>query len=36
MVDATGQPVDMEQYGPGLGGQWIQGGMMGAGHGGTA
>lgn len=32
MVDANGQLVDMNMYGPGLGGQWIQGGMMGTGH----
>lgn len=35
LVDATGQVVDMSTYGPGLGGQWAQGGMMGPGHGGT-
>lgn len=31
MVGANGQVVDMMQYGPGYGGQWIQGGMMGYG-----
>jgi hypothetical protein len=36
MVDANGSAIDMNTYGPGFGGQWIQGGMMGAGHGGTA
>ena len=36
MTGAAGQVIDMDQYGPGFGGQWIQGGMMGAGHGGTA
>ncbi len=36
MVDANGQVIDMDTYGAGLGGQWVQGGMMGAGHGGTA
>jgi hypothetical protein len=36
MVDANGQVIDMDTYGPALGGQWVQGGMMGAGHGGTA
>jgi hypothetical protein len=35
MVDVNGQVIDMDQHGPGFGGQWIQGGMMGAGHGGT-
>lgn len=32
MLDANGQLVDMVQYGPSYGGQWIQGGMMGVGH----
>jgi hypothetical protein len=32
MVDADDQLMDMNMYGPGLGGQWIQGGMMGASH----
>ena len=32
MVDANGQFVGMDMYGPGFGGQWIQGGMMGPGH----
>jgi hypothetical protein len=36
MVDVNGQLIDMNMYGPGFGGQWIQGGMMGAGHAGTA
>jgi hypothetical protein len=36
MVDENGQFIDMEMYGPGFGGQWIQGGMMGTGHAGTA
>lgn len=35
MLDANGQVVDMVQYGPGYGGQWIQGGMMGPFHAGT-
>ena len=35
MVDANGQLVDMDMYGPRFGGQWVQGGMMSAGHGGT-
>jgi hypothetical protein len=34
MVDADGDPVDMDMHGPAFGGQWIQGGMMGSGHGG--
>jgi hypothetical protein len=32
MADANGQLIDMNMYGPGLGGQWVQGGMMGASH----
>jgi hypothetical protein len=36
MVDVNGQLIDMDMYGLGFGGQWIQGGMMGTGHGGTA
>jgi hypothetical protein len=36
MVDANGQVIDMGMYGPGFGGQWIQGGMMGTGHAGMA
>ncbi|MGD8897150.1 MAG: Ig-like domain-containing protein [Acidobacteriota bacterium] len=32
MVDADGELIDMDEHGPGYGGQWIQGGMMGAGH----
>jgi hypothetical protein len=36
MVDANGQVIDMGVYGPGFGGQWIQGGMMGTGHAGMA
>jgi hypothetical protein len=35
MVDADGELIDMDEYGPAFGGQWIQGGMMGAGHAGT-
>jgi hypothetical protein len=31
MVNVNGVVVDMMQYGPGYGGQWIQGGMMGFG-----
>jgi ABC-type transport system substrate-binding protein len=34
MVDADGHPIDMDMHGPTFGGQWIQGGMMGGGHGG--
>jgi hypothetical protein len=36
MVDADGEPIDMDEHGPGFGGQWIQGGMMGAGHAGMS
>jgi hypothetical protein len=32
MVDADGHHVDMDEHGPGFGGHWIQGGMMGPGH----
>lgn len=35
MMDANGQPIDIGQYGPGFGGQWIMGGMMGGFHAGT-
>ena len=36
MADAAGQVIDMNMYGPGFGGQWIQGGMMSGSHGGMA
>ena len=35
MTDVNGQFIDMDMYGPGFGGQWVQGGMMGPGHAGT-
>ncbi|MCM2258367.1 MAG: Ig-like domain-containing protein [Vicinamibacteria bacterium] len=35
MTTRAGQPLDYAQYGPMMGGQWIQGGMMGASHGGS-
>ena len=35
MVDANGRIVDMDQNGPGSGGQWITGGVMGGSHAGT-
>ena len=34
MVDANGRPVDLDQYGMPMGGQWATQGMMGATHGG--
>jgi hypothetical protein len=36
MTTQTGQAVDCTQYGPSMGGQWIQGGMMGSSHAGSA
>lgn len=35
MVDANGRVVDMDQNGPGFGGQWITGGVMGGVMGGS-
>lgn len=32
MVEADGELIDMDEHGPAFGGQWIQGGMMGAAH----
>jgi Bacterial Ig-like domain len=36
LMTQAGQPIDYDAYGPGMGGQWIQGGMMGGSHAGTA
>ena len=35
LMDGSGRPVGFDTYGPMMGGQWIQGGMMGSGHGGS-
>jgi len=32
LMDQAGDPVDYDQYGPMMGGEWIQGGMMGGSH----
>lgn len=32
MMDASGRPVDMGQWGMSMGGQWAQSGMMGSSH----
>ncbi len=36
MMSAAGGAVDYTTYGPGMGGQWIMGGMMSRTHGGMA
>lgn len=36
MMTQAGQAMDYGQYGPGMGGQWIMGGMMGTSHGGAS
>ncbi|MCL4822305.1 MAG: Ig-like domain-containing protein [Vicinamibacteria bacterium] len=36
MTTQAGQPLNYTQYGPMMGGQWIQGGMMGGSHGGSS
>lgn len=36
MMTQAGQPLDCDQYGPMMGGQWITGGMMGGSHAGGA
>ena len=35
LMDGSGRPVGFDTYGPMMGGQWIQGGMMGSGHAGS-
>jgi hypothetical protein len=32
LMDEVGDPVDYDEYGPMMGGEWIQGGMMGGSH----
>ena len=32
MMTQAGQPIDYDHYGPGMGGQWLMGGMMGPTH----
>ena len=32
MATQAGQPIDYDHYGPGMGGQWLMGGMMGPNH----
>jgi len=34
LMTETGEAIDYNRYGPTMGGQWIQGGMMGGSHGG--
>jgi hypothetical protein len=36
MMDASGRPADMTRWGMPMGGQWVQGGMMGPTHGGMS
>jgi hypothetical protein len=36
MTTRAGQPIDYYHYGPGMGGQWLMGGMMGWMHGGLS
>ena len=36
LMAGNGQPCDLQSYGPGMGGQWIDGAMMGGGHGGPS
>ena len=35
LMDEAGDPVDYDQYGPMMGGEWIQGGMMSGSHAGS-
>jgi len=36
MMTQAGQALDYGRYGPGMGGQWIMGGMMATSHGGAS